>query len=80
MHYDKLKNQKKIISKEMKMNIVLLICGLFFFILFFAAGFGGITGDECQARYEYKGEPLRHFTAENTKGNIVEIGEKTLFW
>ena len=44
--------------------------------VFFAAGFGGITGDECQARYEYKGEPLRHFTAENTKGNIVEIGEK----
>lgn len=39
MCYDKLKNQKKIISKEMKMNIVVLICGLFFFILILAAGF-----------------------------------------
>ena len=39
MYYDKLKNQKKIISKEMKMNIVVLICGLFFFILILAVGF-----------------------------------------
>ncbi len=39
MYYDKLKNQKKIISKEMKMNIVILICGLFFFILILTAGF-----------------------------------------
>lgn len=43
MYYDKLKNQKKIISKEMKMNIFVLICGLYFFILFFAAGFASAS-------------------------------------
>ncbi len=43
MCYDKLKNQKKIISKEMKMNIVVLICGLFFFILILVAGFASAS-------------------------------------
>jgi len=40
---------------------------------FFAAGFGGIT--EIQGRFEMKGEPRRYFTADNTKGNTVEIGK-----
>ncbi len=39
---------------------------------FFAAGFGGIT--EMQGRFEMKGEPRRYFTADNAKGNKVEIG------
>ena len=38
----------------------------------FVAGFGGLTDVLC--RFEYKGEPRRHFSAENTKGNTVEIG------
>ncbi len=39
---------------------------------FFAAGFGGIT--EMQGRFEMKGEPRRYFSADNAKGNKVEIG------
>ncbi len=39
---------------------------------FFAAGFGGIT--EMQGRFEMKGDTRRYFTADNTKGNTVEIG------
>ena len=39
---------------------------------FFAAGFGGIT--EMQGRFEMKGEPRRYFTADNAKGNKVEVG------
>ena len=39
----------------------------------FTAGFGGITGP--LARFEYRGEPKRYFTAENTKGNVIEIGK-----
>ena len=41
--------------------------------VFFAAGFGGITG--CQGRFEYKGEPRRHFTASDVKGNVITIGK-----
>lgn len=41
--------------------------------VFFAAGFGGIT--DVLSRFEYKGEPKRHFSAENCKGNTVEIGK-----
>jgi len=44
---------------------------------FFAAGFGGIT--EMQGRFEYKGEPRRYFTADNTKGNTVQIGKNRAF-
>lgn len=40
---------------------------------FFAAGFGGIT--EMQGRFELKGESRRYFTADNAKGNTVEIGK-----
>ncbi len=43
--------------------------------VFLAAGFGGITDGERRARYEYKDEPMRHFSAEDTKGNTIEIGE-----
>ena len=39
----------------------------------FIAGFGGITDVLC--RFEYKGDPRRNFSAENTVGNTVEIGE-----
>ncbi len=42
--------------------------------VFFAAGFGGLTGENCRARYEYRGEPRRQFTADNAKDNTVEIG------
>ena len=41
--------------------------------VFFTAGFGGIT--DIQGRFEYEGEPKRYFTAENAKGNTVEIGK-----
>lgn len=43
--------------------------------VFLAAGFGGITDGERRARYEYKDEPMRHFSAEDVKGNTIEIGE-----
>lgn len=43
--------------------------------VFFAAGFGGVTDITDAARYEYKDEPKRHFTVNNVKGNVVEIGE-----
>ncbi len=43
--------------------------------VFFAAGFGGLTDSDCQARFEYKGEPKRHFAASDAKGNVVEIGK-----
>ena len=39
----------------------------------FVLGFGGITDVLC--RFEYKGDPRRYFSAENTKGNVIEIGE-----
>ena len=41
--------------------------------VFFAAGFGGIT--DCFARFEYKDEPKRRFSASDCKGNTVEIGK-----
>lgn len=41
--------------------------------VYFTAGFGGIT--DIQARFEYKDEPLRYFTGENTKGNTVTLGK-----
>ncbi|MBQ2999224.1 MAG: hypothetical protein IJD64_02060 [Clostridia bacterium] len=41
--------------------------------VFFAAGFGGLTDTLC--RFEYKGEPRRVFSVENTKGNTVELGK-----
>ena len=40
--------------------------------VFFAAGFGGIT--EEQGKYEKKDERRRNFTPDNTRGNVVEIG------
>ncbi|MBO5879662.1 MAG: hypothetical protein J6Q68_03840 [Clostridia bacterium] len=40
----------------------------------FVAGFGAITDVLC--RFEYKGEPRRYFSPENTKGNTVEIGDR----
>ncbi len=43
--------------------------------VFFTAGFGGLTDDECQGRFEYKGEPKRYFSASDSKGNSVEIGK-----
>ena len=43
--------------------------------VYFTAGFGGITEDFCQARYEYRGESRRYFTADNVKGNTVTIGK-----
>ena len=36
-------------------------------------GFGGITDVLC--RFEYKGDPRRYFSAEDTYGNAVEIGK-----
>ncbi len=39
----------------------------------FAAGFGGLTEPLC--RFEYKGEPRRYFSVENTKGNTVTLGK-----
>lgn len=39
----------------------------------FAAGFGGVTGP--MARFEYKDEPLRNFSANDCKDNTVEIGK-----
>lgn len=36
-------------------------------------GFGGIT--DVLSRFEYKGEPRRNFSADNTHGNRVEIGK-----
>ena len=41
--------------------------------VFFTAGFGGITDVLC--RFEYKGEPRRNFSAENCKGNVIELGK-----
>lgn len=41
--------------------------------VFFVGGFGGIT--DFLARFEYRAEPKRVFTAEDCKGNTVEIGE-----
>ena len=43
--------------------------------VYFAAGFGGLTGENCRARYEYKGEPKRHFNATDAQGNVVKIGK-----
>ena len=42
--------------------------------VFFAAGFGAIT--DVLSRFEYKGDPRRYFSAENSKGNTVEIGNR----
>ena len=39
----------------------------------FVAGFGGIT--DLIGRFEYKEISRRNFSAEDTKGNVVEIGE-----
>ena len=39
----------------------------------FVAGFGAITDVLC--RFEYKGEPRRHFSAENCIGNTVTVGK-----
>ncbi len=39
----------------------------------FVAGFGGITGHI--GRFEYKGEPKRHFVPDNCKKNTVEFGK-----
>ena len=41
--------------------------------VFFAAGFGGMTG--IQGRFEYFGEPRRYFTAGDAAGNAIEIGK-----
>ena len=41
--------------------------------VFLAAGFGGLTETLC--RFEYKGEPRRYFSVENTKGNTVTLGK-----
>lgn len=41
--------------------------------VFFAAGFGGLT--DPLGRFEYCGDPVRNFSASNTKGNIVQIGK-----
>ncbi len=41
--------------------------------VFFAAGFGGMTG--VQGRFEYRGEPRRLFTADDAKENVIEIGK-----
>ena len=38
----------------------------------FTAGFGGIT--DVLSRFEYRGDPRRYFSADNVKGNTVEIG------
>lgn len=37
-----------------------------------ALGFGAITDVLC--RFEYKGEPRRNFSADNCKGNVIELG------
>ncbi|MBE6689383.1 MAG: hypothetical protein E7588_08960 [Ruminococcaceae bacterium] len=42
--------------------------------IFFTAGFGGIT-DTCEARFEYRGEPKRNFSAKDTVGNTITIGK-----
>lgn len=42
--------------------------------VFFTAGFGGLTGTNCEARFEYKGESKRFFTPDNAEENSVEIG------
>lgn len=41
----------------------------------FVAGFGGLSDRQC--RFEYKEEPRRHFSAEDTKGNTVELGDRS---
>ena len=41
----------------------------------FAAGFSGIAERARCGRFEYKGVPQRHFTAEDAKGNVIRIGE-----
>ncbi len=41
--------------------------------VFFVAGFGGIT--EPMARFEYKDEPKRNFTASDCIGNSIETGK-----
>ncbi len=41
--------------------------------VYFVVGFGGIT--DSLGRFELKGEPKRYFSANDVKGNIVEIGE-----
>lgn len=41
--------------------------------VFFAAGFGGLTG--VQGRFEYRDEPRRYFSAKDAQGNTVEIGK-----
>ncbi|MBQ9967297.1 MAG: hypothetical protein IJO88_01070 [Oscillospiraceae bacterium] len=40
----------------------------------FVAGFGGLSDRQC--RFEYKEEPRRRFSAEDTKGNTVELGDR----
>ncbi len=39
----------------------------------FVAGFGGLT--DVLGRFEYKEESTRNFSARDTKGNVIEIGE-----
>lgn len=41
--------------------------------VYFVAGFGGLT--DVIGRFEMKGEPRREFSALDTVGNVVEIGE-----
>lgn len=41
--------------------------------VFFAAGFGGLTG--VQGRFEYRDEPRRYFSAGDAVENTVEIGK-----
>ncbi|MBQ2785259.1 MAG: hypothetical protein IJB91_03155 [Oscillospiraceae bacterium] len=43
--------------------------------VFFAAGFGGLTGENCRGRFECKAERKRDFSESNTAGNVVEIGK-----
>ena len=41
----------------------------------FVAGFGGVAPRARCGRFEYKGVPQRHFTPEDTKGKVIEIGK-----
>ncbi len=43
----------------------------------FVAGFGGLTAPK--GRFEMKGVPERNFSADDTKDNVIEIGENRAF-
>ncbi len=43
--------------------------------VYFVAGFGGVAQRARCGRFEYKGVPQRDFSAEDAKGEVVELGK-----